>query len=67
MLTNHVLFDGTNSTAMLSKIIRSIGPPSEEDLKAMQIDQEVSLVEVEPIGIKGRILKMNPESPMVLI
>ena len=52
---------------MLSKIIRSIGPPSEEDLKAMQIDQEISLVNVEPIGIKDRILKMNPESPLALI
>lgn len=38
MMTNHVLFDGGNSTSMLSKIIRCIGAPTIDDMKAMQVD-----------------------------
>lgn len=67
MLTNHVFFEGSNSTTMLSKIIRTIGAPSPEDLKSMQIEQEMNLVDVEPAGIRERILKLNPDSPLALI
>ena len=37
MMTNHSLFEGSNTTIMLSKIIKAIGAPTPEDLKNMRI------------------------------
>jgi hypothetical protein len=37
MMTNHSLFDGSSSTAMLIKIVKTIGRPTEEDIKGMKL------------------------------
>ena len=66
MMTSHVLFDGNNSTTMLSKIIRCIGAPTAEDLKAMKVEAD-DLVKVDGQGIRNRILKTNPNASVELI
>jgi serine/threonine protein kinase len=37
MMTNHSLFEGANSTAMLLKIVKTIGRPTEDDIKGMKL------------------------------
>ena len=44
MITNHYLFDGKDNNSMLVKIIRSIGSPTEEDLKSMKVENEELLL-----------------------
>lgn len=68
MMTNHSLFEGSNSTAMLSKIIKCIGSPSPEDLRSMQVeDVDIAFTKLEPTGLRHRILKLNPDSAEQLI
>ena len=68
MLTNHSLFEGSNSTAMLSKIIKCIGSPSAEDLRSMQVeDSDIAITKLEPIGLRQRVIKLNPNSTEELI
>jgi serine/threonine protein kinase len=61
MLTNRSLFEGSNSTSMLFKIIRTLGCPSAADLAAMRLDPaEIDLVEAEGLGVGHRLRKLNP-------
>ena len=60
MMLNRAIFEGPNATSMLSKIIKCLGVPSEEDLKSMKVeDEEISLVHVVGNGIRGRMMKIN--------
>jgi hypothetical protein len=52
---------------MLSKIIKCIGAPTEDDIKAMNIEEDIGVVAVEGAGIKNRMLKLNPNSPEELV
>lgn len=61
MLMSRPLFEGSNSTAMLLKIIRTLGSPTHSDLLAMQLDPaEVELTESEGSGVAARLRKVNP-------
>ena len=45
---------------MLSKIIKCLGVPKDEELKAMKVeDEEMSLVEVVGSGVRHRMMKIN--------
>lgn len=60
MMTNHSLFEGTNSTAMLSKIIKCLGSPSQQDLKNMNLDEnELQIAAMEGTGLRNRLKKLN--------
>lgn len=52
---------------MLSKIIKCIGAPSDDDIKAMNIEEDIGVVAMEGTGLKNRMLKLNPGSPEELI
>jgi len=39
MLINRAIFEGSNNTSLFVKIIKTIGSPNAEDLKAMQVDK----------------------------
>ena len=68
MLTNHSLFDGSNATSMLLKIVRTIGCPSEEDLKAMKLSKnDLDIMAVEPQGLGTRIRKLNGKAGEELV
>lgn len=68
MITNHYLFDGKDNNSMIVKIIRSIGSPSEEDLKAMKVEKEELLLgEIKGEGVGVRLRKGNGECPEELI
>jgi serine/threonine protein kinase len=53
---------------MLSKIIKCLGPPSQQDLANMNIeDQDLSITAVEGSGLSHRLKKLNPECPEEMI
>lgn len=61
MLTSRSLFEGSNSTSMLFKIIRTLGGPTHADITAMMLDpQEIDIVEAEGHGVAHRLKKLNP-------
>ena len=62
MLMSRPLFEGSNSTAMLLKIIRTLGSPAHSDLLAMRLDPaEVELAESAGTGVAARLRKLNPD------
>lgn len=62
MMTNRSLFEGSNSTSMLLKIIRTLGGPTHADIVAMQLDpSEIDIVEAEGVGLANRVRKLNPQ------
>jgi serine/threonine protein kinase len=68
MMTNHSLFEGANSTAMLSRIIKCIGSPTQSDLQNMKLKEgEVQLSEIEGSGLASRLKKLNPNCEEQLI
>lgn len=61
MMTNCVLFDGLNSTVMLSRIIKFLGSPSQQDLKNMNLElKEEEIVAREGSGLRNLFKKLNP-------
>jgi serine/threonine protein kinase len=40
MITNRALFEGSNSTSMIFKIIKTIGSPSKSDVVSMKLNPE---------------------------
>jgi serine/threonine protein kinase len=40
MITNRALFEGSNSTSMILKIIKTIGSPTKSDVIKMRLDPE---------------------------
>ena len=68
MLMNRALFEGSNANGMFTKIIRTIGSPNLDDLKAMMIeDEEIAEMKMEGSGLKTRILRYNPNSPEEIV
>lgn len=68
MMTNRSLFEGSNSTSMLLKIIRALGGPSPADVAAMLLDpEEIDIVEAEGQGVAHRIRKLNPQCDQELV
>jgi glycogen synthase kinase 3 beta len=68
MMTSRSLFEGSNSTSMLFKIIKTLGCPSEEDIAAMMLDpSEIEIVEAVGYGIAQRMKKLNPNCDENLI
>ena len=64
MLMNRALFEGSNANGMFTKIIRTIGSPTLDDLKAMMIeDEEIAEMKMEGSGLRNRILRYNQNSP----
>ena len=64
MLMNRALFEGSNANGMFTKIIRTIGSPTLDDLKSMMIeDEEIAEMKMERSGLRNRILRYNQNSP----
>lgn len=55
------MFEGSNSTSMLFKIIRTLGCPTAADITAMMLDPaEIDIMEAEGQGVGVRLRKLNP-------
>lgn len=64
MITSLPLFDGSNNVDQLAKIIRVLGPPSQADLSAMNVDTlDINFDKVVPIGLAEKIRKGNSSCP----
>lgn len=53
MLTNRAFFEGKDTTAMLIKIVKTLGGPSVEDIKGMGLEEsEINIMNTEGTGIR---------------
>ena len=58
MLIKKPLFEGSSNTSQMLKIIKILGPPTEEDLDGMDVEKQ-QITKLEGIGLKNRIKKLN--------